>query len=154
MDRPPGDQTPQHVHVVCPICSADSENSVTYEIEWTELGFVIGRERFVRCSFCSGESMLVGFKGDLFSASRDEVSRFLVPPAGMSDRIIVTFALLLCWLPFLGFWLALKSWRRLRRTHGVPRCAAIASLWVSGFFSVSALMAIVVVPIILYFEFG
>lgn len=154
MNGTPGVQLPQHVHVVCPICSADSENSVTYEIEWSELGFVIGRERFVRCDFCDGESMLVGFKGDLFSASRDELSRFLVPPAGASDRVLVTVALLLVWLPFAGLWLAAKSYRRLRRTHGVPRCAAIAAFWVSGFFSASALMAIVAVPILLYIEFG
>lgn len=154
MGRPVANRSERHVHIVCPICEADSENSVTYEIEWSELGFVIGRERFVRCDFCSGESMLVGFQGDLFSASRDELSRFLVPPAGTSDRTLVTLALLLVWMPFVGFWLALKCYRRLRRTHGLPRSAAIAALWVSGFFSVSALMASIVVPVLLYIEFG
>ncbi len=153
MARPYGDHPSQSIHIVCPICSADSENSGTYEIEWTELGFVIGRERFVRCEFCGSEAMLVGFNGDLSSASCDELSRFLVPPAGTSDRIHVTFALFLSWLPLFGLWLALKSYRRLHRTHGVPRCAAIASLWLPGFFSTSALMAAVVIPVLLYLEF-
>ena len=154
MSSPQDNQAGQHVHIVCPICGADSENSVTYEIEWTQLGFVIGRERFVRCDFCCGESMLVGFKGDVLSASREELSGCLAAPAAMRDRVLVTVALTLFRLPFLGFWLSLMSYRRLKGTHGVPRCAAIAALGVSGFFLVSALMAIIVVPVLLYLEFG
>lgn len=142
------------IHMTCPVCNAESFKSRTYEIEWTSHGLAIGRERFVRCEFCEKESMLVGFSGDISSASPEELSRHLVPPASPRDRLRAVLALASFWIPFLGFWIAWNGFRRLRHTHGVSKPAAIAALCMSSLISGSMLLALIIIPIALYFEFG
>ena len=146
------DQMVPEVRIHCKACQDRDVSATLREETWRlqPFGIVLGREYYVKCSKCGKEMMIVGLKPDnLRDRTADELDEYLVGPASTKGAVLATIAVVACWVPLLGFWLSLKSYRMNRRSHGLPKLASLAALIVSTPFAFAGLAAVVIIPIMI-----
>lgn len=87
--------------------------------------------------------MIVGLNADQIPPlSADELEPHLIAPASNRGAVRAAFALILCWFPVVGFWLALKAYHINRDSHGFPKLISIAALIVATPFTLGLVIAI------------
>lgn len=140
------------IRIHCKACGKRDVNARLREISYNvgPFGFTIGKEYYARCDECGTEMMIVGLPADQIPMqSADDLETHLIAPASSRGAVRAAFALVLCWFPVLGFWLALKAYRMNRDTHGFPKLISISALIVSTPFTLGPVIAIPIIIVAL-----